>query len=548
MKKIQAKERGQALLNNPLLNKGMAFSNEERERLGLHGLIPYHVASIEEQVARRYENFIKQPTPLAKYLFLSALQNNNEVLFYRLVSEHIIEMLPYIYTPTVGDASLAFSAIYTQRRGLYLSYPHRDKMEEMIANLGKEKIEVMVVTDGERILGLGDLGANGMAISVGKIALYSVFGGLYPGHALPVFLDVGTNNESLLDDPLYLGWRSPRITGKEYDDFVESFIHAIKKHYPDVLLQWEDFARDHAFPLLDRYRNQICSFNDDIQGTAAVVLSAILSAVHVKGERLKDQRIAIVGAGSAGLGICDYLLLALQEEGLSLKEALSLFYLIDRDGLIHDQLASATAEQKQFARSHAEVQSWNGLLDVMRHAHPTILVGVSAQPGIFTEEIVKEMAKHVVRPIICPLSNPITRCEAQPEDLIQWTQGKALVATGSPFPPVEYQGRRYAISQCNNVYIFPGIGLGTLAIKATRVTDRMFLKAANCLKTYSPALSDPYAPLFPSLEQLPAITKQIAIAVAQTAQEDGVAAKTTEQEVIARIKELYWEPVYPELC
>lgn len=546
MKRIQVKEKGQTLLNNPLLNKGMAFSNEERERFGLHGLIPYHVASIEEQVARRYENFSKQSTPLAKYLFLSALQNNNEVLFYRLVVQHIVEMLPYIYTPTVGDASLAFSSIYTQRRGLYLSYPHRHKMEEMIANFSKERVDVMVVTDGERILGLGDLGANGMAISVGKVALYSVFGGIYPGYALPVFLDVGTNNESLLEDPLYLGWRSPRVKGKEYDDFIESFVCCVKKIYPHVLLQWEDFSREHAFPLLERYRERICSFNDDIQGTAAVVLAAILTAVHVKGERLQDQRIALLGAGSAGLGICRYLLLALQEEGLSLEEALRLFYLVDREGLIHDQLSSATPDQKQFARPHQEVQHGKGLLDVVRYAHPTILIGVSAQPATFTEEIVKEMAKHVLRPIICPLSNPITCCEAVPSDLIRWTRGKALIATGSPFAPVNYQERTYPISQCNNVYIFPGIGLGTLAVKARAITDKMFLKAANSLKEYSPALKDPFAPLFPPLEQLPAITKQIAIAVALAAQEEGVASLMSDQQTVAQVSDMYWEPAYPE--
>lgn len=553
MKAIKVKARGQTLLNNPLLNKGTAFSHEERDIFGLVGLIPFHVASIEEQVARRYENFQKQPNALAKYVFLSSLQNNNEVLFYRLISEHIAEMLPLIYTPTVGEASLSFSAIFTQRRGLYISYPHSDKMDAIIANISKEEVDVIVVTDGERILGLGDLGANGMAISVGKVALYSVFGGIYPGKTLPVFLDVGTNNQALLNDPLYLGWRSPRITGKEYDDFVESFVLAIKKRYPKVLLQWEDFARDHALPLLERYRNRICSFNDDIQGTAAVVLSAILTAVKVKGEKLSDQRIVVLGAGSAGLGICRMLLEEMLEEGMSEKEALSCFYLVDREGLIHDQLLSAFLEQKQFARTTEEIKRWKfshanaiSLKEIVETIHPTILLGVSAQSGAFTEEIVRSMAKQVERPIICPLSNPTDRCEATPENLIHWTQGKAIIATGSPFPPVNYQGKIYRISQCNNVYVFPGLGLGTIVSEAKSITERMFLKAANTLKEYAPILKDPLAPLFPSLEDLPRISRLIAIEVALMAQEDGVAPARSREEITKKVNETFWEPHYPE--
>lgn len=552
MQTIKVKLRGQMLLNDSLLNKGMAFSNEERESFGLHGLLPFHVATIEEQLARRYDNFQKQPNDLAKYLFLSSLQNNNEVLFYRLISEHVEEMLPLIYTPTVGDASLSFSAIYTQRRGLFLSYPHRHKIREMVANLAKEEVDIIVATDGERILGLGDLGANGMAIPVGKVALYSLFGGIYPGKALPLLLDVGTNNETLLKDPLYLGWRHPRITGKEYDDFIDLFVKTIKEYYPHVLLQWEDFGRDHAWPLLERYRNQIASFNDDIQGTAAVVLSAILSAVKAKGERLADQRIAVLGAGSAGLGISRMLLAEMKEEGIDEREALRAFYLIDRDGLIHEGLSTAFPEQKTFARSLQELKEWNlvsnqpiSLLNVIEKRDPTILIGVSAQPGAFTEEMIRTLAKKVERPIIFPLSNPTTKAEAKPEQLIQWTEGRAMIATGSPFPPVVYQGKTYLISQCNNVYIFPGLGLGVILSKASQVTERMFLKAANILKEHSPILRDPLAPLFPTWDALPAISRKIAVEVAMIAQEEGVALPSiSKEELIKKVNEAYWEPQY----
>jgi malate dehydrogenase (oxaloacetate-decarboxylating) len=551
MEKIVVSMRGEALLNDPLLNKGTAFTEEERNVLGLHGLLPFHVSNIEDQSKRRYENFKKQPNPLAKYVFLSSMQNRNEILFYHLVSKHVTEMVPLIYTPTVGEASTAFSSIYTQHRGTYLSYPLKEKMEEIVSLIPRKDVKVIVVTDGERILGLGDLGANGMAISVGKNALYTLFGGIYPGHTLPILLDVGTNNENLLQDPLYLGWRHRRVQGKEYEDFVDSFVRAIKKRYPDVLLQWEDFAKPHARLLLERYRDTICSFNDDIQGTAGVALAAILIAVKVSRGALKDQRFCVVGAGSAGLGICDNILLALKEEGMSEKEAIDRFYLIDREGLLQERLTSMDTEQKRFAKSSQSLSSWKianpahiTLLETIENIHPTILIGVSAQKGIFSEEITKSMAKYTPRPIIFPLSNPTDKSEADPKDLIAWTKGKAIIATGSPFPPVPFEGHQYPIAQCNNVYLFPGVGLGTIAARATKVTDRMFLKASYLLREFSPRLKDPQASLFPPLEELRSISREIAIAVALAAQEEGVAPRTSREEIAERVDATMWTPHY----
>jgi malate dehydrogenase (oxaloacetate-decarboxylating) len=535
--------KGLDILNNPMLNKGTAFTQKERDELGLNGMLPCHISTIEEQVARRYVNFCEQSGDLAKYIFLSALQNRNEVLFYRLVSEHISEMLPYIYTPTVGDVSTRYSLLYKGDRGTYLSYLHKDKIEEIIEGIPRENVDVAVITDGERILGLGDLGVGGMAIPLGKLALYTVFGGIHPTRTLPIMLDVGTNNEELLQDPLYIGWKHRRITGAEYDAFVDRVVNALKKRFPRMLLQWEDFARPHAKPLLDRYRKQICSFNDDIQGTAAVALSAVLSAVKITRSHLKDQRIAVFGGGGAGLGICDQLLQAMMAEGVSEEEAKQCFYVVDRFGLIHTQLSEADAEQRRFARDHAMMKHWKvadvnkiTLLDVVKHVHPTILIGVSAQGGAFTEEIVREMATHVQRPTIFPLSNPTSHCEATPEQLIEWTQNRAIIATGSPFPPVQYHDETYKIAQCNNVYIFPGLGLGVIASGAQEVTQEMFLIAANVLSDHSPMLKNPKGGIFPAFESLREVSKQIAIAVASSV--------IGEAEAKKRVSETMWFPTY----
>ncbi len=541
------------ILSDPLLNKGTAFTVEERDHLKLNGLIPYHVSTLEEQVQRRYQNFKAQTTDLTKHLFLSALHNRNEVLFYRLVSEHITEMLPYIYTPTVGDVSLHYSYLYTEPRGIYLSYPQRDKIEEILNNISRDEIDVIVVTDGERILGLGDLGTGGMAIPVGKLTLYTLFGGIHPGRTLPIMLDVGTNNPTLLNDPLYIGWREKRISGKEYDSFIDRFIKAIKKRYPKVLLQWEDFGREHAQPLLEKYRHQICSFNDDIQGTASVALASLLTAIKMNHADLHQQKIVIFGGGSAGIGIANHFLGAMIAAGITKEKALQELYIIDIHGLVHQGLPEVPSHQKLFVRSQSEISKWKvpnksmiTLLDVVKEVRPTVLIGVSAQPGVFNEEVITTMAQYVERPIIFPLSNPTSKCEAHPADLLQWTKGKAIIATGSPFGEVAYEGKKIQIAQCNNVYIYPGIGLGVIACKAKEVSETMFYKAAEILSQHSPMLKAPQGTLFPSFEKLREISREIALAVVKVAQDEGLSPKTDEKARKKMIDAASWQPVYPK--
>jgi malate dehydrogenase (oxaloacetate-decarboxylating) len=541
----------QQILQTPLYNKGSAFTREEREELGLHGLLPYHVSSIEEQVKRRYENFLIRPTQISKFLFLNSLQNRNEILFYRLVSEHITEMLPLIYTPTVGDISLHYGHLYREPRGLYIAYPEKNNIQKMIDQFKDRPIEVIVVTDGERILGLGDVGVGGKVIPIGKLSLYTLFGGIHPSRTLPIFLDVGTNNAEYLQDPDYVGWRHERVRGASYDAFVDEFVRCVKKTFPNVLLQWEDFAKQTARPLLDRYRNEILSFNDDIQGTATVVLAAALTACKKQKRRLKDQKIAVLGGGSAGLGICNYLVEAMMSEGCSEEEARSRFYIVDIHGLIHTN-SPMDALQKDFAQDVLALKTWTvkdpnkiSLLEVVRNAKPSILIGVSTQTGAFTEEIVKEMAFSCEHPLILPLSNPTSRSEARPVDLVHWTEAKALFATGSPFPSVEYKGQLYPSPQCNNVYIFPGVGLGAISCKAKKVTDRMFVAAAEELSRHSPLLSDPAGSLFPSFEHLKAISQEIAFAVGKKAIEEGVAPFLSDEALKKRIQENVWHPEYP---
>lgn len=557
MKKISLSLKPEDILEKPLLNKGTAFTEQERNELGLHGLLPYHVSTIEEQVKRRYANFNQQPDELSKFLFLSALQNRNEILFYRLVIEHLQEMVPLIYTPTVGVVSTDYSILYREHRGLYLAYPHKQKMEEIIDHYARKEIDVIVVTDGERILGLGDLGVGGMAIPVGKLALYTLFGGIHPSRTLPVHLDMGTNNKQMLNDPLYIGWQHPRISGKEYDDFVEQFIRCIKKRFPNILLQWEDFAKPHSYTLLNRYRNQICSFNDDIQGTAATALAAVMSAVKLSGGNLKNQRIALLGGGSAGIGICNKILKAIiAEGGISEKEARELFYVVDINGLIHTHMKEIDNNQRPFAQDYTRLQKWKvkdsgkiSLLEVVENAHPTILIGVSTVGGAFTEEIVTKMAHFVKRPVIFPLSNPTSLSEAHPADLIKWTKGEAIIATGSPFDPVTYNNGIFHIAQCNNVYIFPGVGLGLIAAKATNVSDDVFLIAAKVLSDNSPMLQDPYGPLFPTLDNLRACTRKIAIAVAKQVVREGASSIHLKEDAVEKaVDQTMWYPEYPIYC
>lgn len=537
-------------LINPMLNKGTSFSFEERTKLGLHGLIPPQISTIEQQVERRYRNFLQTPSDIGKYIFLKNLQNRNEVLFYRLALEHAEEMLPYIYTPTVGDASLEYSNIYSDVRGLYISYDLKDRLDEILSNYPYQDIEAIVVTDGSRILGLGDVGIGGMTIPIGKLSLYTLFGGVHPAKTLPIILDVGTDNTQLLSDPLYLGSRHPRITGKEYDDFVDSFVKAIKKRFPKVLLQWEDFSKNHARPLLEKYREQICSFNDDIQGTAAVALAGILSALKACSKNLKDQKIAILGGGSAGLGIADYILQALVDQGLSQEEAYQRFFIVDIHGLLHTGQTITDPNQKRYAQKKDHINDWKvknsaniTLQEVVENAHPSILLGVSAQPKVFTQQIIETMSKFCDRPIIFPLSNPTSKQEADPKDLITWSKGKAIVATGSPSRTIEYEGKQYPIAQCNNVYIFPGVGLGIIASKCKVVHDKMFLIAAQTLAEHSPTLKDPNQSLFPRLKDLRSVARKVGIEIVKYAFKMKL-AQVEQEDPAAVVDKNIWFPDY----
>jgi len=543
---------GGALLENPLLNKGIAFSEAERIELGLLGLLPPHVESMDEQAERAYEAFSDFDTDLEKHICLRGLQDTNETLFYRLLHDHLPEMMPIIYTPVVGAACQQFSEIYRRPRGLFISYPERDRIDAMLDNAPRENVKVIVVTDGERILGLGDQGTGGMGIPIGKLSLYTACGGIEPDMTLPILLDVGTNNQERLKDPLYIGWRHERISGDDYYDFVDLFVQAVKRKWPKVLLQFEDFAQMHATPLLEKYRDQLCTFNDDIQGTAAVTVGTLLAAVKVAGAQLSEQNVVFLGAGSAGCGIAEQLVAAMIKEGAAEKEARRRIFMVDRGGLLHDRSEGLLSFQQKLAQSYDRVKSWKNdrsrqeisFLQVIQQTGPGILVGVSAQPGLFNEEIIRTMAAGTDRPMIFPLSNPTARIEAVPVDLIRWTEGKALVATGSPFAPVQFNGKSYPIAQCNNSYIFPGMGLGILAANARWVTAAMFMAAAEALSNCSPASNDPQASLLPPLENIGTVSRKIAVAVATQAQADGVAEPITEDALQQKIDDTFWKPRY----
>ena len=544
--------RGQAILETPLLNKGTAFTLAERQALGLDGLLPPAVETIEEQSARAYKAFLRKPDNLERHIYLRQLQDTNEVLFYQLLLEHIEEMLPIVYTPVVAEACQEFSHIYRRSRGLIISYPNRDNIRLLLQNRPNADVSVIVVTDGERILGIGDQGVGGLGIPIGKLSLYTLIGGVPPAQTLPVILDMGTNNQQLLGDPEYLGWRHERIAGQDYFDFVDRFVQAVKQELPETLLQWEDFSKDHARPILERYRDQLLTFNDDIQGTAAVAVGAILSAVRVSGKRLRDQHIVMLGAGSAGTGVADFLRGALVSDGLSAEEARLRFWLINRDGVLHSQRTDLSEEQRVYAQPverlanfpHTLGNNRIGLSDVIHQIDATILIGLSTLPGAFSEPIVREMARKCERPIIMPLSNPTSKSEAVPEDLLKWTDGRALIATGSPFPTANYGGRTFHIAQCNNVYIFPAMGLALSASRARRVTDKMFLAAAAALAQHSPAATDPSASLLPPLTNLRAAAMEVAFAAAQQAQRDGLCPATSEQALREAIALARWTPRY----
>jgi malate dehydrogenase (oxaloacetate-decarboxylating) len=535
-----------------LLNKGTAFTEDERSKLGLHGLLPPHVESLDEQVVRAYEAFKRSDKDLEHHVYLRALQDTNEVLFYRLLMGHIEEMTPFVYTPVVALGCQQFSHIYRRPRGLFVSYPLRDSIPILVRNRPNPEIDVIVVTDGQRILGIGDQGAGGMGIPIGKLSLYTLIGGIRPERTLPIVLDVGTDNTERLHDPEYLGWRHERVTGQPYFDFVDRFVDAVKRELPSTCLQWEDFATPHARPILDRYRDALLTFNDDIQGTAAVTLGAILGAVSVTGRRLRDQPIVFLGAGSAAIGVADYLRAAMVEEGLSETEARSRFWMVDKDGLLHTGRTDLTPEQRVYAQPAERVTAFPrtlhgaiGLADVIGRVEAGILIGLSTVGGAFTEPIVREMARKVERPVIFPLSNPTARSEAVPHDLIRWTNGRALVACGSPFAPVEYEGRLIPIAQCNNVYIFPAAGLGVVASKARRVTDGMMLAAARALGEQAPVRKNPSGSLLPALRDIRTVARAIATAVGLEAQRADVAPKTSPEELRERVAAAQWTPEYP---
>jgi malate dehydrogenase (oxaloacetate-decarboxylating) len=540
---------GVRVLDDPLTNKGTAFSEEERSGLGLRGLLPSVVETLEQQTRRRYQAYQEQPTDLARHINLRALQDTNETLFYRLVSDHIEEMLPVLYTPTVGLACQRFSEIYRRPRGLFIAYPDRDRIAEILRNRPRREVDVIVVTDGQRVLGLGDQGIGGMGIPIGKLSLYAALGGIDPARTLPVLLDVGTDNAGLLADPMYLGWRHRRLAGAGYDDFVDRFVQAVRAELPGVLLQWEDFATPHALPILERYRDQLLSFNDDIQGTAAVVLAALSAGVAATGSRLRDQTVVMLGAGSAGIGVCEQVVRAMMADGLSEQGARARISVLDINGLLTTDRPDLSPAQRRLAQPPAAVPGTEPgrpafLTDVIEAVHPTALIGLSAAGGAFTEQVVRRIVAHAKRPIIMPLSNPTSCSEARPQDLDGWTDGRALVATGSPFPPVRVGAVSIPVAQCNNIYIFPGVGLGVTAVRATRVTDAMMTAAAAAVGAAATIRHDPHGTLLPDLAQLAATATAVARAVARAAVADAVAPALTGDQIDQAIDRTRWQPRY----
>ena len=547
---IETSLEGKPLLTTPQLNKGTAFTEAERDVFGLRGKLPIRVEQLQEQVDRAYQQYLAYDTRLKQNIYLNNLHDKNQILFYKLLSEHLAEMLPTIYTPIVGSAVKSYSREFRQPRGLYLTYQDRDRIPQLLANRSNPEIDLIVVTDGQGVLGIGDQGIGGIDIPVAKLMVYSLCGGLNPSRTLPIFLDVGTDNLDLLNDPFYLGLRQARITGSDYDNFVDKFITAIKQEFPKVFLHWEDFGRANADRFLQRYQDQICTFNDDIQGTGAVAMAALLAAIDSNGSHLDQQRIIVYGAGTAGSGIANQVFQAMTKHyGINQAHALKQFWLIDRQGLLLSDMQDLTPAQATFARTRQEVATWKmnasgiSLEETVKHVKPTILIGCSAVAGAFSETIIKSMAAHCKNPIIFPLSNPTERAEATPSDIFTWTQGEAWVATGSPFDPVIFQGKIYSISQCNNALVFPGIGLGIVSVQATRLTATMMWRAIQALSAASPLRNNKNA-LLPGLDQAREVAIDIAVAVADEAITAGIAQITPTKDLHQWITELYWEPEY----
>jgi malate dehydrogenase (oxaloacetate-decarboxylating) len=547
---IETSLSGNELLSTAKLNKGCAFTQEEREQFHLLGLLPTHVETLDQQVARMHMQFHGQAGNLGKNIYLNVLHDYNETLFYKLISEHLEEMLPIIYTPTVGEAVQHFSLEHRKPRGLYISFNDRDRIDHILDNRVPPEVDLSVVTDGEAVLGIGDQGIGGINISNAKLMVYTLCAGINPHRFLPIQLDVGTNNIHLLNDPMYLGWRHERITGQAYDDFIDQFVTSITKKFPGIFLHWEDFGRDNARNILNRYRDKICTFNGDMQGTGVVALACVLAGIHASGMPLREHRIVIMGAGTAGVGIADQLYSAFTRAGLSEKEARAKFWLLDKSGLLTTQ-SKLLPFQEPFARDHAEMQHWQfshpdyiGLHDVVMNAKPTILIGCSTVAGAFNETIIKMMADRVERPIIMPLSNPNSLAEARPDDLIRWTNARAIIATGSPFPEVSYDNRWYRIAQSNNAFAFPGIGLGAIAAKAKHVSDDMLWAATKALTACSPASHDKTAPILPKLSDSKMVSVQVAYAVAEQARKEGLAQIPDKLSVQDAVQMIQWEAAY----
>ncbi len=541
--------RGRQLLNDPHLNKAASFTREERLALGLEGLVRSAVQPLEHQVSRAYEAFQHKPDDLEKYIFLVALQDRSEVIFYKLVTEHLKEMVPIVYTPTVGTACLQMSSIQRRFRGVYITPENIDAIDEVFRNITLPTVNLIVVTDGERILGLGDLGSDGMGIPVGKVSLYVAAGGLHPHVCLPVCLDVGTNNQRLLDDPYYLGYRQPRLRGEAYERVVETFVMAVKRHFPDALLQWEDFGKSTAFKNLERYKDRILSFNDDIQGTGSTSLAALMTAMRIKRSRFSDERYLIVGMGQAGTGISMNILSALKAEGLSEEEARARVFCVDMQGLLVEDDPLLEEPQRPMAQRRAAVAGWKldapgkiGMLDVVRNGRPSVLVGVTAQTGLFSEAILQEVAKVTERPIVFALSNPTSKCEATPEQVWKATDGKGLVACGSPFPPMEWKGKVLRSSQCNNMYIFPGVGLGALVAKASRITDSMLLAASRAISEMVTPEQEAQGMMLPEMEDIRRVSTAVAVAVARQAREEGLGRIMDDAAIEEAVARAQWTP------
>lgn len=554
-KRVVVHARGSEVLRIPRVNRGTAFTEQQRIDLGLVGLLPSGVTTFDVQLRRAYQQFQSASTNLAKFNYLQALRDRNTVLFYRLLADHLQEMMPIVYTPTIGEAIQNFSGSYHQRlHGVFLSIDKPEAMEESLLAFGRtpEDVDLVIVTDSEGILGIGDQGVGGIQICLGKKSLYTAAAGLDPNRAIPVVLDVGTDNLALLNDEVYLGERHSRVRGERYDAFIDLFVETVTRTFPHAMIHWEDFGASNAHRILGRYRDQICTFNDDVQGTAAVVGAAALAAVRAKGERMSDQRVVVFGAGTAGIGVADLLVDLMVAEGLDRDECRSRFWCLSSQGLVTTATSRIRDFQQPYARPVEEIAGWNvadpnriSLLEVVREVGPTILLGTSGQGGAFTSEVIKEMSRNVERPVIMPLSNPTDLAEALPSDILTWTDGKALIATGSPFGPVAYGGVTYTFAQANNALVFPGLGLGVAVSRASRVSDKMITAAAQALASIT-QLTKPGASLLPSVDRLRMVSATVAVAVARTATEEGL-AKNNLTDPIQQVYDAMWLPEYPEL-